>query len=162
MLGYPVSVLGLSPDSAQGDRVYREYFAALSEGAPTLSIADCPDLGPILMAVAAAKNGARLTNTRRLRIKESDRGAAMAAELAKLGARIDVFEDEILITPTPLHAPTEAISSHNDHRIVMSLATLLLQYGGKIEGAEAVKKSYPDYFTVLRAFGAEVIPHENE
>ena len=86
----------------------------------------------------------------------------MAAELAKLGARIDVFEDEILITPTPLHAPTEAISSHNDHRIVMSLATLLLQYGGKIEGAEAVKKSYPDYFTVLRALGAEVIPHENE
>ena len=161
-LGYPVSVTGLSEDSAQGDRIYREYFKALDRHMPTLSLADCPDLGPILMALAAAKNGARLTSTRRLRIKESDRGAAMAAELAKFGARVTVYEDEIVIEPTALSAPSVPLCGHNDHRIVMSLATLLVRYGGSIEGAEAVKKSFPDYFTTLRSVGAEVIPHENE
>lgn len=162
VLGYPVSVTGLSEDSAQGDRIYREYFRALAEGTPTLSLADCPDLGPILMALAAAKNGARLTSTRRLKIKESDRGTAMAAELAKFGARVAVYDDEIVIEPTELSAPKEPLCGHNDHRIVMSLATLLVRYGGRIEGAEAVKKSFPDYFTMLCSIGAKVISHENE
>lgn len=162
ILGYPVTVTGLTEDSMQGDRVYREYFSALASETPTLSLADCPDLGPVLMAVAAAKNGARLTNTRRLRIKESNRGAAMAEELAKFGARVSVYEDEIAIEPTPLHPPTEELYGHNDHRIVMSLATLLVHYGGSIRGAEAVRKSLPDYFTLLRTLGTEVIFHENE
>ena len=161
-LGYPVSVTGLSEDSMQGDRVYRPYFKALAEGMPTLSLADCPDLGPILMAVAAATGGARLTNTRRLRIKESDRGAAMAEELAKFGAKVSVYDDEIVIAPSVLYAPTEPLYGHNDHRIVMSLATLLVRYGGSICGAEAVRKSFPDYFDLLRTLETEVIFHENE
>lgn len=161
-LGYPVTVTGLSDNSMQGDRIYRSYFSALAEGMPTLSLADCPDLGPILMAVAAAMNGAHLTNTRRLRIKESDRGAVMAEELKKFGARVAVYEDEIVIEKTPLHPPTEPLYGHNDHRIVMSLATLLVRFGGSILGAEAVKKSFPDYFTLLHALGTEVILYENE
>ena len=86
----------------------------------------------------------------------------MAAELAKFGARVTVYEDEIVIEPTALSAPSVPLCGHNDHRIVMALATLLVRYGGSIEGAEAVKKSFPDYFTTLRSVGAEVIPHENE
>ncbi len=156
LLGHEVEVSGLDAASCQGDRVYREYFAALDAGMPTLSLADCPDLGPILMAVAAAGGGARFTNTRRLAIKESDRGAAMAAELRKLGAEVILDEDEITVLPARLHAPSEPLLGHNDHRIVMALSTLLTRLGGSIEGAEAVKKSLPEYFELLETLGCKV------
>ena len=156
LVGHDVRVAGLDEHSLQGDRVYRAYFPELAKGHATLSIGDCPDLGPILMAVAAAKHGATLTETRRLRIKESDRGAAMAQELAKFGVRVTVEEDTITVDPADLHAPSETLCSHNDHRIVMALCTLLTLTGGVIEGAEAVRKSLPDYFDMIKALGCEV------
>ena len=156
LLGHEVEVSGLDAASRQGDRVYREYFAALDAGMPTLSLADCPDLGPILMAVAAAKGGARFTNTRRRAVKESDRGAAMAEELGKLGCKVLLGEDEITVPPALLHAPSVPLSGHNDHRIVMALSTLLSRLGGTIEGAEAVNKSLPEYFELLKTLGCKV------
>ncbi len=159
-LGFPVSVTGLSPKSCQGDRVFSEYFKALKEGTPTLSLADCPDLAPIVMALAAQQNGAHLTHTARLRLKESDRGVVMAAELRKMGARLSVLPDEILIKGGGLTAPHEPLCGHNDHRIVMALATLLLLYGGEITGAEAVAKSLPDYFTLLKSLNARITCYE--
>ena len=57
-LGGDVTVEGLREDSLQGDRVWRAHLAALAAGCPTISLADCPDLGPVLMAVAAAGQGA--------------------------------------------------------------------------------------------------------
>ena len=84
LLGHDVSVTGLQEESLQGDRIYRSYFSALEEGNPTLSLRQCPDLGPILMALAAAGKGATLTDTERLRIKESDRGVVMAQELGDI------------------------------------------------------------------------------
>lgn len=160
-LGYPVSVEGLDPESRQGDRVYPAMLSALDKGYATLSLADCPDLGPILMAVAAAKHGARFTDTRRLRIKESDRGAAMAEELARLGVAVSVGENEITVG-TGLRPPREPLTGHNDHRIVMALSTLLLSLGGEIRGAEAVRKSLPEYFEILSSIGTEVTLYENE
>ncbi|MBO7292948.1 MAG: 3-phosphoshikimate 1-carboxyvinyltransferase [Clostridia bacterium] len=162
LLGHEVTVGGLSDGSRQGDRVYREHFAALKDGTPTISLADCPDLGPILMAMAADLHGARFVNTGRLRLKESDRGVAMAAELAKLGARVSLADEEITVLPSELHPPKEEIDGHNDHRIVMATATLMTRYGGVIRGCEAVKKSYPDYFTTLESLGCEVTYYENE
>ena len=156
VLGHDVEVTGLAPDSRQGDRVYREYFAALGAGTPTLSLADCPDLGPILMAVAAAKNGAVFLDTARLSIKESDRGAAMAEELSKLGTRVTVEKNRITVEGGTLSSPRAPLCGHNDHRIVMALATLATLVGGCIEGAEAVKKSLPEYFEILTQLGAEV------
>ncbi len=156
LFGGDVSVKGLAPDSLQGDRVYRQAFAALAKAPATCSIADCPDLGPILFAVAAAKHGGTFLGTRRLRIKESDRVSAMAEELAKLGVKAEIAEDSVKILPTALHAPTEPINGHNDHRIVMSMAVLLSLTGGRIEGAEAVRKSYPAFFSDLRQLGLEV------
>ena len=156
LFGGDVSISGLREDRLQGDRVYREYFKELDKGTPTLSIKDCPDLGPILFAVAAAKNGAVFKDTSRLAIKESNRADAMAKELRKFGADITVFENEVVIGKAQLHAPCEALCSHNDHRIVMSLAVLATVYGGEIEGAEAVKKSYPDFFRDLKELGISV------
>lgn len=159
-LGMDVNVTGLPEVTRQGDRICVEYFRALDEGTPTLSIADCPDLGPILMAVAAAKNGCVLTETGRLAIKESDRGEAMARELAKFGVRVDRTDSTITVHGGMLRAPTEVLFGHNDHRIVMALATLCTLVGGTISGAEAVRKSLPDYFQILKSIGLETKQHD--
>ena len=160
LLGHGVHVTGLTEDSRQGDRVYRDYFQALLTGTPTLSLADCPDLGPILMAVAAALHGARFTDTARLAIKESDRGVAMAEELKKFGINVTLAKNEITVPASYPKTPKEPLCGHNDHRIVMALATLSTLVGGEIEGAEAVKKSLPEYFSLLTSLGAQVIYHE--
>ena len=155
-LGMDVTVTDLPATTRQGDSICKTYFDALEEGTPTLSIRDCPDLGPILMAVAAAKNGCVLTDTGRLAIKESDRGAAMAEELAKFGVKVDRTADTITVHGGTLCAPTAPLLGHNDHRIVMSLATLCTLVGGTIEGAEAVRKSLPDYFALMKSLGLSV------
>ena len=155
-----VRVLGLSEDSLQGDRVYREFFPCLSAGFSEISIEDCPDLGPILFATAAGLSGGEFTGTKRLKIKESDRACAMAEELRKFGADIDVFENSVTIRKNSLHTPSETLSGHNDHRIVMSLAVLASVYGGEITGAEAVKKSYPGFFRDIKKLGIDFEGYE--
>ena len=159
-LGMDVTVTDLPATTRQGDSICETYFDTLDKGTPTLTIGDCPDLGPILMAVAAAKHGCVLTETSRLAIKESDRGAVMAEELAKFGVRIDRTADTITVHGGTLRAPTAPLSGHNDHRIVMALATLCALVGGTIEGAEAVRKSLPDYFDRMNSLGLEMIPYE--
>ena len=153
-----VRVTGLRADSLQGDRAYQELFPALAAGAPTISLADCPDLGHILMAVAAANNGATFTNCKRLAIKESNRGQAMAQELAKFGAAVTVSDDRdnIVVQAGALRAPSLPLDGHNDHRIVMALATLACAVGGTITGAQAVDKSFPDYFERLTQLGVDL------
>lgn len=152
-LGGDVTVEGLRSDSLQGDRVYTRFFEMLCKGTPTVHIGDCPDLGPILFAVAAAKYGGVFTGTSRLRIKESDRGAVMAEELKKFGTAVTVHDDTVVVYPAEFHAPTEILLGHGDHRIVMSLAVLCTLTGGTIKGAEAVAKSYPDFFDDIESLG---------
>lgn len=160
-----VQIDGLPPaaDSLQADRVYPALLARLDTPAPCIDLTDCPDLGPILFAAAAAKHGGRFVGTKRLKIKESDRGAAMAEELRKFGVDVMVRKDEVTVMPSAggLLAPTVPLSGHNDHRIVMSAAVLLTLTGGVIEGAEAVSKSFPDFFDKLQALGIEVKNIEN-
>ena len=153
--GNNVEIDGLLDTSLQGDRAYIKFFDMLCRGTPTIHIGNCPDLGPVLMAVAAAKNGAVLCGTHRLKIKESDRGAAMAEELAKFGVSVAVHDDSIVVYPTDFHAPSTVLSGHNDHRVVMSLSVLLALTGGEIEGAEAVNKSLPTFFDMMSSLGCE-------
>ncbi|MBR5230562.1 MAG: 3-phosphoshikimate 1-carboxyvinyltransferase [Firmicutes bacterium] len=156
VFGGQVQIGGLEPDSIQGDKVYSRMFEQLKIGTPALNISDCPDLGPILFSVAAAGNGGVFCGTGRLKIKESDRGRVMAKVLEKFGVSVTVYDDEIVIYPAKFEAPKEPLYGHNDHRIVMSEAVLLTLTGGIIEGAEAVSKSFPDFFHKLRALGIEV------
>lgn len=156
LLGGEVQVTGLRTDSLQGDRVYRNYFEQLQEGHPVLNIAECPDLGPILMGMAAALHGATFTGTKRLQMKESDRGRVMAQELAKFGVHVNVMDNEIEVSGGSLQRPTEVLDSHNDHRIAMTLTVLCTMTGGVIDGAEAVRKSYPDFYKVIRDLGIAV------
>ena len=116
-----------------------------------------PDLVPILAVLAASRVGkTRIFGAERLRIKESDRAQAMAAELRKFGADICVNEDDVTVLPGSFGAPTQALCGHNDHRIVMSMAVLCTKYGGCIEGAQAVRKSYPAFFETLRQLGLDL------
>jgi 3-phosphoshikimate 1-carboxyvinyltransferase len=153
LIGGNVEVNGLKPDSLQGDKVYNAYFQRLQEGYAELDISDCPDLGPILIGMAAACHGAKLVGTAGLKIKESDRGLVMAEELAKFGVSVQVDDNEIIVKNGVLQAPTEVLQSHNDHRIAMTLATLCTITGGTIDGAESVKKSYPSYYEVIEDLG---------
>ena len=102
-LGSEIKIENLNPDSLQGDRVYADYFDQLSSGTPTLDISDCPDLGPVLFALAAMKNGATFTGTDRLKAKESDRGAAMHEELLKLGGGLVFGDNSITVPKKSLH-----------------------------------------------------------
>ena len=156
LIGGNVMVKGLSDKSVQGDRVYKEIFKELERGTPTIDISDCPDLGPILMAIAAAKNGAVFTGTKRLKIKESDRGEAMKAELSKFGCEVLVEENMITVNAGELKTPDRPLLGHNDHRIVMSMAVLASITGGEILGAEAVAKSYPQFFDDIVTLGVGV------
>ena len=155
-VGSEVKIENLDRDSLQGDKVYAEYFEKIAAGVPTLDISDCPDLGPILFALAALKNGATFLGTDRLKAKESDRGAAMHAELSKLGGGL-VFGDNCITVPKQeLKYNGIPLDGHNDHRIVMAMSVILSEIGGEIYGAQAVKKSYPSFFEDIRSLGAEV------
>lgn len=155
-LGSEIEIEGLRDDSLQGDKIYSRYFEMLGKGTPTVHIGNCPDLGPVLFALAAAKNGGIFTGTARLKIKESDRAAAMAEELKKFGASVTIHDDAVVVYPIDFHKPAEPLCGHGDHRIVMSLAVLLTLTGGCIEGAEAVSKSFPTFFDDIARLGVGV------
>ncbi len=157
-MGGNVEVNGINANTLQGDRVYKDIFLGLDNGVKQFDLSDCPDLAPISFAVAAVKGGANFTGTARLRIKESDRGRAMAEELKKFGVDVKIGDDHVRIPNSPLNPPSEIFCGHNDHRIVMSLAVLCTLTGGIIDGIEAVQKSYPDFFEVLKTLkiGVEI------
>lgn len=156
VFGGDVKIDNLPENSIQGDRVYGKMFDQLKKGTPALDISDCPDLAPILFAVAAAKNGGVFSGTRRLKIKESSRAEVMTEELAKFGVSSSVYDDEVIIYPIEFRKPSGELDGHNDHRIVMAEAILLTLTGGVIDGAEAVTKSFPDFFEKLKSLGIEV------
>ncbi len=155
-LGGEVELTGLDPQSLQGDRVCVALFEKMSRGYVRADLSDCPDLAPILFAMASAGHGACFTGTRRLAIKESNRALVMAKELEKFGAKIAVFENAVEIEPGKLHAPTVPLCGNNDHRIVMALSVLATRFGATIEGAEAIGKSYPSFFEDMRRLGLEI------
>lgn len=151
-----ISVSGLNENSVQGDRFSSVAFDALDGENAEIDLKDCPDLAPILFAYAAYKNGGRFTNTRRLRVKESDRANVMAEELKKFGANVKVYENSVEIEKTQLKPPIVPLCGHNDHRIVMALSVLAAVLGAEIDGAESVNKSYPDFFRVIKKAGVNV------
>lgn len=151
-----ISVSGLNENSVQGDRFCTAAFDALDGENAEIDLKDCPDLAPILFSYAAYKNGGKFTNTRRLRMKESDRANVMAEELKKFGANVKVYENSVEIEKTQLKPPIVPLCGHNDHRIVMALSVLAVVFGAEIDGAEAVNKSYPDFFRDIKKAGVNV------
>lgn len=153
ILGGDVSVSGLNTDTLQSDGVYSQLMVSLKNTTPRIDVSGCPDLAPILFAIASAKNGAEFTGTKRLKIKESDRAGAMAEELKKFGIKVDVYENSVTVHKGVLKKPTEMLYGHNDHRIVMALSVISSIFGGEIDGCEAVSKSYPSFFEDIKKLG---------
>ena len=172
----PVAVMGLRENSTQGDSRIIEYLRACGarfekreEGIQVLGgelkgreldLADCPDLGPILMTLGAFCAGEmRLVNAQRLRMKESDRITAMERELEKCGVMMETTKDTISIFGKKGgYSPKEVLYGHNDHRVVMSLAVFAAGCNCPvvIDGAEAINKSYPAFFEDVQKLGIEV------
>lgn len=168
----PVCLKGLRKDSLQGDKAIVDLILSMGgriryteEGLISepsvlhggiIDLQNCPDLGPILMVLAAfAENETKIIHAHRLRIKESDRIAAMEEELRKFNVDMTSSEDTIWIRPSQIMTPKEAVNGHNDHRIVMSCAIFATKCGQSvtIEDAQAISKSYPDFFKHLSSLG---------
>ena len=175
VLAGDVTVTGLEPGTLQGDAVILDILrrcGGRAEAVPggvrfqksalhgtKIDLADCPDLGPILMALGLLCEGETvIANAGRLRLKESDRIAAMEQELRKLGGRIESDGGTVTVRRSALHAPAGPLWGHNDHRVVMSLTVLAAAAGlpVQIDGAEAVAKSWPGFFAAVRQLGVEV------
>ena len=175
VLAGDVTVTGLEPGTLQGDAVILDILrrcGGRAEAVPggvrfqksalhgtKIDLADCPDLGPILMALGLLCEGETvITNAGRLRLKESDRIAAMEQELRKLGGQIESDGGTVTMRRSVLHAPAGLLWGHNDHRVVMSLTVLAAAAGlpVQIDGAEAVAKSWPGFFAAVRQLGVEV------
>lgn len=171
----PLDAVGLNSDSFQGDKqilpILRDMGCVIEQvpdgyrfhQSPLkgccIDLNNCPDLGPILTVLASYASGSTtIINAGRLRIKESDRIAAMESELRKLGVDIQSTEDTIEIQGPSLWKSHEILSGHNDHRIVMALAigATLAKQPCVIDDAQAIKKSYPRFFEDLKSLGIEV------
>ena len=167
-----VSVTGLNPDSRQGDKkivdILRRFGADLryekgiyrAVGGAELSgidvdASEIPDLVPVITVIAAAAKGkTRIYGAARLRIKESDRLAAMADLMNRLGATVSETDDGLVIEGGRRLLGGE-VSSFGDHRIAMSAGVASLFCDGDLTvlGAESVKKSYPDFWKDASSLG---------
>ena len=172
-----ITLTGLAAETLQGDaaildilrrcgaKFTRTEAGLVFEQAPLhgvdIDLADCPDLGPVLMVLGLLCEGTTvIRNAERLRIKESDRIADMEAELRACGGVLSSEGGTITVQGCKprLHAPEAPLSGHNDHRVVMSLTVLALaaDIPLAINEAEAVQKSWPHFFDALKPLGVEV------
>lgn len=119
---------------------------------------DCPDLFPPIVVLAAYCNGiSRIKGISRLRGKESDRALTLVEIFSKMGVKIEIHDD-IMIIKGSMEINGADISSHHDHRIAMAGAIAALKANGNmvISNAEAVNKSYPGFYDHLKSLGAAV------
>lgn len=119
---------------------------------------DCPDLFPPLVALAAYCSGTTvIQGTSRLTHKESNRALTLQEEFGKMGIKINL-QDDLMIIEGGTGITNTSVSSHNDHRIAMAAAIAALRGEGvmSISGADAVNKSYPQFWSHIQQLGASV------
>ncbi|MGN1402785.1 MAG: 3-phosphoshikimate 1-carboxyvinyltransferase [Ruminococcus sp.] len=161
-LGSDVELTNLNPDSVQGDKKIIEITSQmcynLKEGKPacfTVDASDIPDLVPILAVLATFGTApSRITGAHRLAIKESDRLAATADMLNRLGGKVTASADGLEIEPVQeLHGGI--VDSFGDHRIVMCAAVAATRCTGVVTilHGDCVEKSYPRFFEDYQQLG---------
>ncbi len=170
----PITVRGLDLTSAQADKAIIDALMAANAGIAMdakgiqlhpvkmngfyFDATDCPDLFPPLVVLAAYCHGkTTIKGVSRLIHKESNRALTLQDEFDKMGVRIDL-EDDLMIVHGTGKVKGADVHSHYDHRIVMACATAGLKADSEmvIEEAQAVNKSYPDFFDDLKKLGASV------
>lgn len=170
----PITCKDLDLNSRQGDRgiidVLKAFGAEISISDSSVTVSggnlkgididaeNIPDLIPVLAAVASVSQGkTTIRNAQRLRIKESDRLAAVTDTLGKLGADIVQTEDGLIITGNEMLEGGRVIA-FGDHRIAMTAAVTACRCREPvtISGAEAVNKSYPSFFSDFSSLGGQI------
>lgn len=170
----PITVRGLNPASTQADKAILQALIDCNSGiaveakqivmhpgilkAFDFDATDCPDLFPPLVALAAYCEGeTTIKGVSRLAHKESDRGITLQQEFAKMGLQVDL-KDDIMVIHGGKGLTGAVVHSRHDHRIAMACAVAALKAGGEttIEEADAINKSYPDFYTHLQQLDAIV------
>jgi 3-phosphoshikimate 1-carboxyvinyltransferase len=170
----PITVRGLDISSTQADKAILDALMSANAGiameakgiklhpadmtAFDFDATDCPDLFPPLVALAAyCKGETAIKGVSRLTHKESNRALTLQEEFGKMGIKIDL-EDDVMIIHGGTGVKGAAVHSRHDHRIAMACAVAALQAEGKttLEEAEAVNKSYPDFYEDLKKLGAGI------
>jgi 3-phosphoshikimate 1-carboxyvinyltransferase len=168
-----VVIRGVDARDVQGDKAVAAYLSAMGadmtectdglrvRGArlrgAALDLNATPDALPALAVVACCAQGAtRIYNVAQARVKETDRIRVMAAELKKMGARIEELPDGLAIHQSALAGA--AVQGHRDHRVVMALSIAGLAAEGTttVDTAEAVAVTYPQYVSSMQALGARL------
>jgi len=170
----PITVRGLDIASTQADKAIVQALMSANAGialdakeiqlhpaklsAFEFDATDCPDLFPPLVALASYCDGeTRIKGVSRLAHKESDRGLTLQEEFGKMGITIHL-EGDIMRVEGGTGVTGAVVSSRHDHRIAMACAVASLKATGEttIEHAEAINKSYPDFYSDLRQIGAVI------
>lgn len=171
----PIRVTGLDVFSTQADKVVLQALmdtgcqmsitdtyidiAPLPLKAFHFNATDCPDLFPPLVALAACCEGTTvIEGVSRLSHKESDRGVTLQEEFGKLGIEINL-QDDLMVIKGGTGIKSAIVHSHHDHRIAMACAVAGLCADGEvvIQDADAINKSYPDFYEHLKHLGADII-----
>jgi 3-phosphoshikimate 1-carboxyvinyltransferase len=169
----PITVKGLDGWSTQADKAVLQALcdcgASLETGEEKMRIGpgplkafrfdatDCPDLFPPLVALAAHCEGTTvISGVSRLAHKESNRGLTLQEEFGKMGISIDLLGDTMLVRGGEIKGTR--VHSRHDHRIAMACAVAALRANGEltIEEAQAIDKSYPDFYRDLQQLGGEL------
>ena len=157
-LGSQLELTGLNAFSVQGDMAVVPHFLRLTQpGDREIDVSGIPDLLPPLAVMAAVRSGTtRFVNAARLRMKESDRLETTAALLTTLGISAQAGPDFLTVQGGAITGGT--VDGANDHRIVMAAAIAATASSSPvtIRGAEAVKKSYPDFWEVYQSLGGVI------
>jgi len=162
-----ITIDGLGKHSLQGDVGFADVLHRMGAGlvfAPSsitvtgtgelrgidVNLADMPDTAQTLAVTALFARGQTvISGLHTLRVKETDRLAALSKELTKLGAKVDIEEDTLTIDP-PRKVQPAAIDTYNDHRMAMSFALAATRCPGVVlKDAQCVQKTYPDFFDDL-------------
>jgi len=172
--GGTIRVPGLDPGAIEGERRFPDLLEAMGARIETrgdtvsvtgdgalrgiqADLAAMPDAVPTLAVLAVFATGeTRISGTRHLRHKESDRIAALDSGLRTLGATVETGPDSLSIRPGPV-APKGPLDSRRDHRIAMAFALAGLRVEGvRISHPDCVNKSFPGFWDTLRDLGARV------
>ncbi len=151
-LGSEISIPCLDYDSRQPDKMIAQLLEFKQD---VIDVSQCPDSFPVLSVAAAARTvDTRFVGVRRLRLKESDRLAAMADVLSRFGVETEAGDDFFIVHGIgPYFCGDVTIDTYNDHRIAMAAAVAATVANAPvvIENPACVAKSYPDFFRQLTA-----------
>lgn len=169
--GSKITIEGLGKQSLQGDVGFADVLHQMGAGLTfgrdfitlfgtkdligiDVNLSAMPDTAQTLAVVALFARGATtLRGLHTLRVKETDRLAALQAELSKLGAEVEI-EDDVLTIHPPDSLKAAAIDTYDDHRMAMSFALAGTRSAGvRINDPACVNKTYPNYFEDLKTFG---------